>query len=390
MSLVDRVTGGFTSHSQSRDSSKGMKNKRIYYGLLAVVVLIGFLIISCTPQPVNKQVNKNADLPSPTALANPPSTSVPAVKDVSCERPYQDSSIWNIPIDWSIAKIHPMNDLMMRAFFKNSDWIGTDTSQYTPNVYLVSNNTSLVPVQLQEYRFRDAISDKEISYGEPAGIVQMPLPLGARPAVGTDGQLVVINTDTGEEWGLNNGYIDFSGKWYAGGVYRYSIHNSGIPPEGFAQRGAGIGQLAGIVRRCEVDRGYIDHAVTLAYDYPCAPEVCAQNGWPASIPPFRKTDGKGQSQFDIPEGSRVAIRPEISREDIVKACAGRKGCLVWALNMQEYGGFIVDDSGHPKTYAEGDPTANWDRSVWTKDMLKNIPSDWYVVIDWNYPSTRAH
>ncbi len=389
MSLVDRVTGRFTPHAQSRDSSKGMKNKRIYYGLLAVIVLIGFLIISCVPQPMNNPVNRNVEHPSPTALANLPSTSVPAVKYASCERPYQESSIWNIPIDWSLARIHPMSDLMMKAFFKNSDWIGTDTSQYTPNVYLVSNSTPLVPVQLREYRFRDAISDQKVNYGEPGGIVQMPLPSDARPALGTDGQLVVVNVDTGEEWGLNDGYIDSHGKWFASGVYRYSIKNSGIPPEGFGQRGAGIGQLAGIVRRCEVERGHIDHAVTLAYDYPCAPEVCQANGWPASIPPFRKTDGTGDLKFDIPEGARIAIRPEISQAEIEKACAGIKGCVVWALNMQEYGGFIVDKSGHPKTYAEGNPTAHWDPSVWTDDMLKNIPADWYVVIDWNYPSTKA-
>jgi predicted sugar kinase len=57
--------------------------------------------------------------------------------------------------------------------------------------------------------------------------------------------------------------------------------------------------------------------------------------------------------------------------------------------MQEYGGFIVDNSGHPKTYAEGNATANWDPSVWTDDMLSHIPSDWYAVIDWNSPSTKA-
>jgi len=234
-----------------------------------------------------------------------------------------------------MAKIHPLSDLMMDAFFESDAWIGTDASQFTPNMYWVSNSTPLVPVQLLKNRFRDALNDGELQYGEPAGVVWVPLPPEALPAVGTDGQLVVINADTGEEWGLNKGYVDGEGKWYAGGVYRYSIQNSGIPPDGFGQRGAGIGQLAGIVRRCEVDRGRIDHAVTIAYDYPCTPEVCQQNGWPAFIPPFRKTDGRGDSKFDIPEGARIAIRAEISRAEILKACGDIKGCVVWALNMQE-------------------------------------------------------
>ena len=363
-----------------------MRRKRLYYVLSAAIGFLVLLAILRTLQPANKPPGRNT--PTPIAVENVPTTT-PAFSEVFCERPYQDSSIWNTPIDWSIAEIHPMNDLMMDAFFKDSNWIGTDTSQYTPNIYLVSNNTPLVPVKLKEYRFRDAIKDTAIQYGEPAGIVRMPLPSDARPAAGTDAQLVVINIDTGEEWGLNNGSRDGYGNWIAGGVYRYSIQNSGIPPEGFGQRGAGIGQLAGIVRQCEVDRGKIAHAVTIAYDFPCTAEVCEHNGWPASIPPFRKTDGKGTSPYDIPEGARIAIRPEISRRNIEKACLEIRGCIVWALNMQQYGGFIVDNSGHPKTYAEGNATANWDPSLWTDDMLRHIPPDWYVVIDWSSPSTKV-
>lgn len=365
-----------------------MRNKRFYYWLFAVIVLISFLLVLFAQQPTNKNVDHGSTILSPSAV--PLSTPQPTTNTAFCERPYGDSSIWNIPIDWSIAKIHPMNDLMMEAFFKNSDWIGSDTSQYTPNVYAVSNSTPLVSVKLRQNRFRDAINDSKVQFGEAAGVVRMPLPFDARPAVGTDGQLVVINMDTGEEWGLNEGYVDSAGHWFASGVYRYNIENSGIPPEGFGQRGAGIGQLAGIVRRCEIDQGHIDHAVTLAYDYPCAAEVCQQNGWPSSIPPFRKTDGKGESQFDIPEGARIAIRPEITQEEIAKACGEIKGCLLWTSTMQKYGGFIVDNSGHPKTYAEGNPTAHWDSSIWTEDMLSNIPPDWYLVIDWNYPSTNGH
>jgi hypothetical protein len=112
----------------------------------------------------------------------------------------------------------------------------------------------------------------------------------------------VINVDTGEEWGLNEGFVDDEGNWFASGVYRYHIE---------------------------------------------------------------------------------------TREQIVETCDGIKGCIVWALNMQEYGGFIVDNSDHPKTYAEGDATAQWEPSVWTRNMLRNIPQDWYVVIDWDHPSTEV-
>ncbi len=367
-----------------------MRSKRFHPWLITAVAIIVSLLILRTSQPANQTVITD-DMQTPSVDSLPTSTPAPTneAEEVACKRPYPESSIWNVPLDWSKAKIHPMSDLMMNAFFENDDWIGSDTSQFTPNMYWASNSTPLVPVKLLENRFRDAIDDKALEYGEPAGVVWMPLPLEARPAVGTDGQLVVINVDTGEEWGLNEGFIDEGGNWFASGAYRYHTENSGVPPEGFGQRGAGIGQLAGIVRRCEVDQGSIEHAVTLAYDYPCDPEVCELNGWPAFIPPFRKTDGKGDSQYDIPEGTRLAIRPDITREEIEEACDEMKGCVVWTVAMQEYGGFIVDNSGHPKTYAEGDATANWDPSLWSEDMLQDIPSDWFIVIDWNSPSTKA-
>ena len=164
------------------------------------------------------------------------------------------------------------------------------------------------------------------------------------------------------------------GNWVAGGAYRYSIRNSGIPPAGFGQRGAGIGQFAGIIRPC---------AVTLAYDSPCAEQICESNGWPAVIPPFTKTDGDGIEKYDIPEGARIIVRPEITEEEIEDVCSGRIGCVVWIHAMQEFGGFVVDNSDHPKTYPEGDASAHWNPAVWSHDMLRNVPPEWYDVLDWN-------
>jgi len=328
-------------------------------------------------------------VPSPTMTPSPlpPIAATAPVGQGFCAPPYAQDSIWNTPIDWQVARIHPQSLQMMAAFFKRDDWIGSDVTQYAPNIYYADANTALVPVTMWPSRsFRDALSDAEILYGQPGDVVYVPLPPEAQPAPGTDGELVVINRDTGEEWGLAKASRDIAGGWSAGSVYRYHIENSGIPPKGFAQRGAGIGSLAGIVRPCEVEQGEIRHAVTIAYDYPCAPEVCAANGWPAVIPPFTKTDGEGTSQYDIPEGARLVIRPEVTAGEIEQACQGVRGCVVWVKAMQKYGGFIVDNSGHPKTYGEGNETAHWDPAVWANDMLRNIPPDWYAVLDWNVPA----
>ncbi len=350
---------------------------------LFVFILAHLFVASCSP----------VANPQPTETFAPASDPQPTETfsvDNDCRRPYAETSIWNVPIDWSMAKIHPDSKKMMHAFWSESQWMGSDPSQYAPNIYFVDETTPLVSVKLYKNRFRDVIDDMKIQYGEPASTVLMPLPPGALPAPGTDGQLVVINSDTGEEWGIIRGEKDLLGNWLAGGVYRYDILNSGIPPAGFGHRGAGIGSFSGIIRPCEVERGAIEHAVTIAYYSPCVPDVCKENGWPGFIPPFTKTDGRGLSRYDIPEGARIIIHPEIPIKEINKACAGVKGCVVWVIAMQKFGGFVVDNSNHPKTYPEGNATAHWDPKVWSEDMLRNIPTEWYEVIDWNYPVATVH
>lgn len=349
---------------------------------IVLLLVLTCLLVSCVP---GKLFGQDATaLPSGNDATAIP---IPTKSDDWCKRPYADSSIWNVPIDWTIAREHPQSKEMMAAFWEGDSWIGSNPYQYAPNIYMVDNDTPLVAVKLRKNRFRDALDDQTIRYGQPGGVVMVPLPANALPAPGTDAQLVAVNVDTGEEWGIFRGAI-VEGEWIADGVYRYHIDNSGIPPEGFAHRGAGVGSLAGIVRPCEVERGYIDHAVTLAYDSACEPSVCNANGWPAFIPPFTKTDGEGFSKYDIPDGARLAIRPEIALEQINQACGEVRGCVVWVLAMQMYGGFIVDNSDHPKTYAEGDETANWNPDVWTSTMLRDIPPSWYVVLDWNFPMTH--
>lgn len=352
-----------------------MKPNRISFCLLLWIAFASLMVESC---------GKGGDQPTVSPMAENPTADTPdSVYSPQCFRPYSDKSIWNVPIDWSRSRIHPENDLMMDAFFQSYDWIGSDTSQYAPNIYFITNETPLVMVQMRENSFRDAINDRDVILGQAGGTVWMPLPDDAQPAPGTDAQLAIVNLESGEEWGIIYGKKGEDGRWSVGGAYRYHIKNSGIPPEGFVQRGAGIGQLAGVVRPCEVERGDIGHAVTLAYDFPCSLEACARNGWPYMVPPFTLSDGKGVSQYDIPEGARMIIRPEITLEEIHVACREVKGCIAWAQTMQKYGGFIVDNGGHPKTYAEGDATAHWDPKIWSAEMLRYIPKEWYAVLDWD-------
>jgi hypothetical protein len=320
---------------------------------------------------------------TPTATATPTPTNTPTPQPypdlLACERPYTEDSVWNAPIDWGTAKIHPNSTEMMNDFLKGRGFMGAATEYYSANIYFVTNDTPLVPVKVKN-SFRDAIDDVKVIYSAPGATIMMPIPDNAEPSPGTDGQLAVINVGTGEEWGVRVAYKDpYQNKWYASGAYRYHIANSGVPPNGFGQRGAGIGQLAGKIFPCEVERGYIDHAVTLAFDHPCSQETCASRGWPYYIPPFRKSDGIGTDDYDFPEGARVVIRPEITQTQIESVCK-TAGCIVWVKAMQEYGGYVVDN-GKAKTFAQGQLSADWGEE-WNKFMLRDIPWDWYAILIW--------
>src|SRR6185436_12175067 len=165
-------------------------------GFSASVILLSMWLVSCVAQ----QVVQDAATPDgsappenvfPTLAADAyhsqqtPSTS--DIHDASCLRPYTDSSIWNVPIDWSKARIHPHSEAMMAVFFQGEKWIGSNTDSYAPNLYFVSNATRLVPVTFR-YRFQNVIDDMRIDYGIPDEITQIPLPPEAQPAPGTDGQ----------------------------------------------------------------------------------------------------------------------------------------------------------------------------------------------------------
>jgi hypothetical protein len=161
---------------------------------------LGFFLVSCTPSVQVQEIlegKKSSESQDPGL--NPQSD------EMGCKRPYGDESIWNVPIDWSIARIRPNSASMIAAFFKDNHWIGSEASKYTSPIYFATNETPLVTVQLNNGRsYRDAFDDRNIKFGVQGGTVQVPIPVLAQPAPGSDSQLAVINLDSGEEWGIKD------------------------------------------------------------------------------------------------------------------------------------------------------------------------------------------
>lgn len=286
-----------------------------------------------------------------------------APDDERLGRPYADGSPWNTPID-PAAPVHPDSARLVRAVGAR---LTSDPTQYTMPVYEVSAGTPRVPVRVTG-RFSevtdggqevDALRDTEVT---------VPLPSRAQPAPGSDGQVVVVDVSTGDEWGLWRARPGDAG-WTATNGYHYSVRWSGVPPTGFGSRGAGLPYLAGLVRPRELAAGRIEHAVAFGFPHPSC----------AFTPPATKSDGQADPAASLPEGARLQLDPRFGEADFDRWGLDRTGRLI-ARALQTYGMIVVDVSGRPKVYLEAQRTALWDRSVGAT-TVSGIPLDDFRVLD---------
>src|SRR5436190_10666594 len=94
-------------------------------------------------------------------------------------------------------------------------------------------------------------------------------PDGAKQSAGTDSQMIIIDTQTGAEYGLYHAAKQTDGSWTAANGYSYNIAWSGTQIN-FGSRGAGVPYYAGLIRPWEIRQGHIDHAIAFVYQFTAA------------------------------------------------------------------------------------------------------------------------
>jgi hypothetical protein len=292
---------------------------------------------------------------TPAPIGDPSWTSV---------APYGEGSPWNTPVPEGAAA-HPRSEELLERI---GGPLTSDVSQYTLPVYEVDSDTPTVPIEI-EHVFSEVVDQGTTLDRQQAPTVEVPLPEGAEPAAGGDAQVVVVDTDTGDEWGFWQLRVE-DGAYRATNGYRYNVAWSGVPPEGFGSRGAGLPYLAGLVRPADVERGRIDHAIAFAYPTPS----------PEHVYPATKSDGPGDAEQDLPEGARLRLDPSLDDDDLEALGLDEEGRVI-ARALQEYGMILIDIAGRPKIYAEYDQTAGWNDRL-TEDTLSALPIDRFEVLDW--------
>jgi hypothetical protein len=286
-----------------------------------------------------------------TGQALPPTTG-------ACTRPYSAASPWNTPISRTAAAVAATSQHVPAGD------LSSDPTQFTYPVYSVPAATPASTVRIDAV-YSDVTAQAALSK-QIRTTVQVPIPPDAESSAGSDGQLILLRPSTGDEWGFWQLHRE-GGAWVATDGYHYNTNWSGVPPPGFGSRGAGMTYLAGLIRPCEIARGYIDHAIAFAYDYPS----------PQYVYPARKSDGDGTHQA-LPEGTRLQLDPSLTDQQLA-ALGVKNAALVVAHALQTYGMYVVDNSGHAKIYFEDDKTAHWLGTV-TGNTVRSIPmSDLRVV-----------
>ncbi len=290
------------------------------------------------------------------------------VPEGSCSPPYQASSPWNTPIVVGPA-YEPNTAARVNAIGGS---LSSDPTQFTYPVYYATASTPTRQVQLSGW-FSRANADGTTFTNHESATVQVPVPPAAAPASGSDAQVIIIDRSTGKEWGFFNFSTGAGNTFTAANGYGYTVNGSATPVHahgnGFVARGAGVPYLAGLVRKCEIQAGSIDHALAFAYDAP----------GPDFVFPATKSDGAGTGPLALPEGARLQLDPALTTAQInAWGCSG--ACLTIARALQIYGMYVVDNAGRPKMMMEFEGTANWNGLV-TAQTASPIPLSAFKVLD---------
>ncbi len=277
--------------------------------------------------------------------------------------PYSPLSPWNTKIPAGVAVDAAKTSSYVGGLQALGLPLTSDPDQYTIPVVSATSSTPLVKVYASgtgDYMPNDTVPRKA-----QGSYVMAPIPAGALGGEGSDGQLEVVNWDTGEQWGFWQLYPNGDGTYTTSNTYHTSIGagSMGRFADGQRGRGAGTQYLAGLVRPWEIAQGRIDHALAFA---------CGISS-PAVVYPASKSDGAGSPAL-IPEGTRLQLDPNWD----INQLSNPKARII-AKALQDYGMYNIDNSGSSKIYIEDRTTANWDSSV-TRSLVSGIPWSAFRVV----------
>lgn len=321
--------------------------------VFALVVVTGLLIMSITSLSDTASEFAAFD-PAVFEVELTPQAYLPIVRGgVKVWQPFSPDSPWNVPIGPDPA-IDPNSDTMIATLEASGGggfWI--NLGDWTIPVYYADAHTPTYDVPCD-----NAWEVCGAGFGE-----DVPIPNGATPDPADDAHMAVVNISRSLSWDMFRAKQQ-DGGWVVEWGYLFDLDGDGVQPDGIGSaRASGFPLLAGLIRLEEIQRGYIDHALVMAYDAP-RPGVYV---YPAST----AFDAHGD-EHGIPMGGRLQLDPAID----VEALELSEAAKVIARALQEYGVYVGDYAANSLVlYGEGlygKPDQSWDGVLDENDLLGGI------------------
>lgn len=168
----------------------------------------------------------------------------------------------------------------------------------------------------------------------PAYFRNVPVPVAAAAANGTDSALALYDAAADQIWEFWKMTRTSSGAWQAcwGGRIDNASSNIGIFPFPFGVSASGLLMAGGVITVAEAKAGAINHAMYLGMVNPAAQRF----SWPAN-----RTDGFSSDPHAPMEGQRLRLDPSLDLSAYRLTPMGR----MVAVAAQKYGFIVSESSG---------------------------------------------
>jgi hypothetical protein len=288
--------------------------------LLALLVATPVALVLLNGHGTGGRETATADRCSPKSKCS----SAKAKRGSTGDRLFAPDSVWNKPVEQRAgldSRSAPLTEALANLVDKqirtplalNGGYpnIGADT--YSTPIYRVSRHTRRVRVALEgdsSPRLRRILHDG------------VPIPPGAQPAAGSDGQMTIHQPSTDmlwEFWRARHTGAGWTAAW--AGAMRDVSSNPGYYDSGawgrkrlrfpdgwhWGSTATSLPVAGGTVTLAELRAGRINHALAMAL-----PNVCRRVfSWPA-----QRSDGNYDAADCIPEGAHLRIDPGLKIDDL--------------------------------------------------------------------------
>jgi hypothetical protein len=231
-----------------------------------------------------------------------------------------------MPIDpTSRALVATLNqDVVAHGSFLN-------TTSYSTPIYTVSADQPRVPYVINS-------TSSVVGRVRQEFVGGVPIPAGAHPSLGTDGQMTIWQPATDTLWELYQAQR-VGGAWHGhwGAVMPQVSRNPGVFPRlpggvFISTTASGLPLVGGLITLADLRRGRIDHALQLGI-----PETRRS----VSSRPATTTDGVNAGPGSIPEGARFRLPASLNVASLHLPPLAR----MLAAAAQRYGVVVIDQSG---------------------------------------------